>query len=272
MSAATPGIPKLDAPGKVTFPRVLLSEWTKFRSVRSTKWSLGIALFLTIAIPVFGAFVTRHNWESGQGSSDDPLGGIALVGVYLAQLVIAVLGVLVMTAEYSTGAIRSTFTAVPKRLPVLWAKLVDFAAVSLLLMLIAVFPTFFATQAILSGIPQFELSLSDPGVARVLIMAAVYVMLVGVFAVALGTIVRSTAGGIATFVVLFFITHPLVQAFPSNWRETITKYLPLEAGIQMFSRNHGSDTLSPLGGGVVLCVYCAVAIAIAALLLRRRDV
>jgi ABC-type transport system involved in multi-copper enzyme maturation permease subunit len=272
VSAVTPSVPKLEAPGKVTFSHVLLSEWTKFRSVRSTKWSLGIALFLTIAIPVLGAFVTRHNWQNGEGSSDDPLGGIALVGVYLAQLVIAVLGVLVMTAEYSTGAIRSTFSAVPKRLPVLWAKLVDYAAVSLVLMLLAVFVTYFATQAILSGIPQFELSLSDPGVARCLIMAAVYVMLVGVFAVALGTIVRSTAGGIATFVVLFFVTHPLVQVFPASLRDSIRKYLPLEAGIQMFSRDHGPDVLSPLGGGVVLCAYCAVAIAIAAVVLLRRDV
>ena len=272
MSAATPSVPKLEAPGKVTFPRVLLAEWTKFRSVRSTKWCLGIALLLTIVIPVIAASATQSSWDGEQtGGPQDAL-DLALVGVYIAQVAIAVLGILTITAEYSTGSIRSTLTAVPKRLPVLWAKLIDFAIVSIVLMVAAVLVSYFATQAIMSDIPELQVSLSAPGVARCVLLAPVYVMLVGTLAVGLGAIIRNTAGAIAAFVGIFFVTQPLIHVFPMSWQDTMQKYLPLEAGIQMFSLDQGSDLLSPLGGAAVLCAYCAVTIAIAALLLRRRDV
>ena len=271
MSAAAPTVPKLEAPGRVTFPRVLLAEWTKFRTVRSTKWSLGVATLLVLAFPLIPAFVTLHHWNHGQHVDASAL-DIALVGVQIAQLVIAVLGVLTITSEYSTGSIRSTFTAVPKRLPVLWAKLIDSALVSIGLLVPAMLVSFFETQAIVGGIPKEHVSLATSSIARCVLMAPVYVMLVGVFALALGAIVRNTAAGIASFVALFFVLPPLAHVLPGAWQTTTLKYLPLNAGEQMFSLTHGSDSLSPLGGGAVMVVYCAVAIAIAAVLLRRRDV
>ncbi len=271
MSAATPSVPKLETAGRVTFPRVLASEWTKFKSVRSTKWSLGVAILLTTAVPLIPAFATRHNWSSGDHSEHNPL-DIALVGVYIAQLAIAVLGVLVITAEYSTGSIRSTFTAVPKRLPVLWAKLVDYAVVTIAVMVPSVLISFFATQAILSDIPELQVSFGAPGVTRCLLMAPVYIMLVGIFAVALGAIIRNTAGGIAAFAGIFFVLPPLVLILPASWQNAILPYMPSEAGRQIFSLDHADHTLTPLAGGVVFAAYCAVAIAIAAVLLRRRDV
>lgn len=271
MSAATQSVPALESPGRVTFPRVLLSEWTKFRTVRSTKWSLGIATFLVVAFPLIPAFITLHHWHAHQSIDAHPL-DIALVGVQIAQLVIAVLGVLTITSEYSTGSIRSTFTAVPKRLPVLWAKLLDYALVSIGLMVPAMLVSFFVTQAIVGDIPGEHASLGTSIIARCVLMAPVYVMLVGVFALALGAIVRNTAAGIALYVALFFVLTPLIHVLPNNWQNMISKYLPLNAGESMFALTHGSDTLSPLGGGVVMLVYCAVAIVIAAVLLRRRDV
>jgi hypothetical protein len=271
VSAATPTVPKLETPGRVTFPRVLLSEWTKFRSVRSTAWTLGVGILLTIGIPVIAAFATRHHWSQGDHSGPSPL-DIALVGVNVAQLAIAVLGVLVISAEYSTGSIRSTLTAVPKRLPVLWAKLLDYAVISLALMVPAVFVSFFVTQAILSSIPELHLSLSTPGVARCVLMGAVYVMMVGIFALALGAIVRSTAGGISLFAAIFFVLPPLMLTLPQSWQNAITQYLPSEAGRQIFALDHGTHTLTPLAGGLVFAGYCALVIAIAAVLLRRRDV
>src|SRR5262249_17449154 len=124
VSAVDPAVrlPRLDVTGRLGFHRVLLSEWTKLRSVRSTKWSLVAGFPLPIAFRVIFGFVTRSHWHSMSPSdraSRQPL-DIALAGVNVAQLAIAVLGVLLISAEYSTGAIRSTFTAVPKRLPVLW--------------------------------------------------------------------------------------------------------------------------------------------------------
>lgn len=274
MSAVAPAVPKLEPTGRVTFPRVLLAEWTKFRSVRSTAWSLGAGILLTIAFPVIFAFVISAHWGQmapRERASHSPL-EVALAGVNVAQLAIAVLGVLVISAEYSTGSIRSTFTAVPKRLPVLWAKLVDYAIVSFVLMVPAVIASFFASQAILARHDILQISFSAPGVARAMIGGAIYVMLVGVFALALGAIVRNTAGGIATFSGVFFVIPPLMNLLPLSWNNAISEWLPSEAGRQIFSLDHAPNTLTPLAGGLVFAGYCAVAIALAAVLLRRRDV
>jgi ABC-type transport system involved in multi-copper enzyme maturation permease subunit len=278
MSAGTPNVqlqlPRLETKGSVTFRHVLLSEWTKFRSVRSTKWSLAVGLLLTMAFPVIAAFATRSHWGSMSPSdraSQHPL-DFALVGVDVAQLAIAVLGVLLISAEYSTGSIRSTFTAVPKRLPVLWGKVLDYAVVTIVLMVPAVLVSFFATQAIFHNIPQLQISFSHPGVARSVFGGAVYVMLVGIFALAIGAIVRNTAGGIAAFAAIFFVLPPLMNILPLSWNNAISQYLPLESGTQLFALHHAAHTLRPLTGGLVFVAYCAVALLIAAVLLVRRDV
>jgi ABC-2 type transport system permease protein len=267
-------LPRLDQTGRVAFHRVLVSEWTKLRSVRSTLWSLGVGLLLTIAFPVIFAFVTSAHWGSmspQERASRSPL-DIALAGVNVAQLAIAVLGVLLISAEYSTGSIRSTFTAVPKRLPVLWAKLLDYAIVSFVLMVPAVFVSFFASQAILARHDILQIPFTQPGVARSLIGGAIYVTLVGIFALAIGAIVRNTAGGIATFAAIFFVLPPLMFVLPQSWNNAISQYLPSEAGRQLFALDHAAHTLTPLAGGLLFAGYCAAAVAIAAVLLVRRDV
>jgi hypothetical protein len=276
MSVVAPSVrlPRLETTGRVRFDRVLLSEWTKLRSVRSTKWSLVAGFLLTIAFPVIFAFVTRSHWLSmspGERADRHPL-DIALAGVNVAQLAVAVLGVLLISAEYSTGSIRSTFTAVPKRLPVLWAKLIDYAVLSFALILPAVLVSFFASQAILANIQDLQISFTQPGVARSVIGGAVYVMLVGIFALAIGAIVRNTAGGIASFAAIFFVLPPLMFTLPTSWNNAISQYLPSEAGRQIFALDHAPHTLTPLVGGLVFVAYCAAAIVIAAVLLVRRDV
>lgn len=271
--APTARLPRLEAAGRVSFPRVVVAEWTKLRSVRSTAWSLGVAFLLTIAFPVIFSFVTRSHWGSmspNERAGRHPL-EIALAGVNVAQLAIAVLGVLVITAEYSTGSIRSTFTAVPKRLPVLWAKVLDYGVVSFLLTVPAVLASFFVSQAILANIQPLQISFTAPGVARSMIGGAIYVMLVGIFALGIGAIVRNTAGGIATFAGIFFVLPPLMNILPLSWNNAISQYLPSDAGRQLFSLHHAAHTLTPLGGGLLLAAYCTAAIAIAAVLLVRRD-
>jgi hypothetical protein len=272
--APTARLPRLDVTGRVAFHRVLLSEWTKLRSVRSTKWSLAVGFLLTIAFPVIFAFVTSSHWGTmspHERASRSPL-DIALAGVNVAQLAIAVLGVLLITAEYSTGSIRSTFTAVPKRLPVLWAKLLDYAVVSFVLIVPAVLVSFFASQAILARHHILQISFTHAGVARAVIGGAIYVMLVGIFALAVGAMVRNTAGGIATFAGIFFVLPPLMNILPLSWNNAISQYLPSDAGRQLFSLQHAAHTLTPLAGGLLFAGYCAAALAIAAVLLVRRDV
>jgi ABC-type transport system involved in multi-copper enzyme maturation permease subunit len=169
-------VPRLEEVGRVTQARVARSEWTKLHSVRSTRcWSLLAASLLTIGFPLLFATILSSRTHPEQGHRHSAL-DVALAGVNVSQLAIAVLGVLLITGEYSTGMIRSSFTAVPKRLPVLWAKLGLYAAVSFLLMVPCVVIAFFATQAILA--PHTQISFSHPGVARAVIGGAVYLTLV----------------------------------------------------------------------------------------------
>jgi len=275
MSAVTQAqqIPRLSHVGRVTQLRVAVSEWTKLRSLRSTLWSLFAAILLTILLPVLFAAITSSHWGSmsaHERADRHPL-DIALAGVNLSQLAIAVLGVLVITGEYSTGMIRASFAAVPKRLPVLWAKTAVFGLVTLLLMVGPVLIAFFASQAILSRHHILQVSFSHPRVARSVIGGAAYLMLVGIFALGIGAIVRNTAGAIATFACIFFVIPPLMNILPSSWNDAISKYLPSEAGRQLFSLTHDANSLSPGAGGLLFVGYCALTLAIAAVLLVRRD-
>ena len=272
-TVAAVDLPRLEQRGRVTQARVVLSEWTKLHSLRSTRWSLLIATVLAIGLPALFAAVTSSHWGSmspHERADRHPL-DIALAGVNLSQLAIAVLGALVITGEYSTGMIRASFAAVPKRLPVLWAKTAVFGLVTLLLMVGPVLIAFFASQAILSRHHILQVSFSHPGVARSVIGGAVYLMLVGIFALGIGSIVRNTAGGIATFAGIFFVIPPLMNILPSNWNHAISKFLPSEAGRQLFSLTHDANSFSPGAGALLFVGYCALALAIAAVLLVRRD-
>jgi hypothetical protein len=257
----------------VTQPRVVRSEWTKFITLRSTLWSLGIGMLLTLAFPIIFAAVTGSHWAHmppHERADRHPL-EIALAGVNVAQLAIAVLGVLVITGEYSTGMIRSTFLAVPKRLPVLWAKLGVYAVIAFVLTLPAVIASFYASQAILRRHHILQISISSPGVVRTLVGGALYVMGVGVFALAIGAIVRNTAGGIALFAGIFFVIPPLMNILPLSWNNAISKWLPSEAGRQLFALHRDPSRIAQWPSGALFLGYCLLAIAIAAVLLRRRD-
>jgi ABC-type transport system involved in multi-copper enzyme maturation permease subunit len=275
VSSATGAVslPRLERKGKVTQARVARSEWTKLRSLRSTRWSLLVATVLTVGLPLVFAAVLSHRWghlSPHERADRHPL-DVALAGVNVSQLAIGVLGVLVITGEYSTGMIRATFTAVPRRLPVLWAKAAVYAVVSFLLMLPAVVIAFFASQAILSRHHILQISFSHAGVARSVIGGALYLTLIGAFALALGAIVRNTAGGIVTFAAIMFVIPPLMTLLPTSWNNAISQYLPSNAGRSIFSLTPGDHRLAPWPGLALFCGYIVVAMAIAAVMLVRRD-
>ena len=275
MSATTAisSLPRLQHTGKVTQARVVLSEWTKLRSVRSTRWSLLVAVLFTIGLPALFAAVTSSHWGSmspHEQADRHPL-DIALAGVNLSQLAIGVLGVLVITGEDSTGMIRASMTAVPKRLPVLWAKVAVYAFVSFALMLPSVLIAFAVSQAILSKHNILQISFSAHGVARSVIGGALYLMVIGVFTLGLGAITRSTAGGISTFAGIMFVIPPLMNVLPASWNHAISPYLPSSAGRAVFALTHGSDSLAPWPGFALFCGYAILTLAIAAVLLLRRD-
>jgi ABC-type transport system involved in multi-copper enzyme maturation permease subunit len=272
-SGAVGSLPRLAHTGRVTQARVVLSELTKLRSVRSTRWSLGVAVLLTIGLPSLFAVVTSSHWGSmgPQERADRHPLEIALAGVDLSQLAIGVLGVLVITGEYSTGMIRASMTAVPRRLPVLWAKVGVYAAVSFALMLPSVLAAYLASQAILSRHHLLQTSLSAPGVLRAVVGGALYLTVVGAFTLGLGAILRNTAGATAAFAGIMFVIPPLLFVLPSSWNDAISPYLPSSAGRAVFSLTHGSDSLAPWPGFAIFCGYAAATLAVAAVLLRRRD-
>jgi hypothetical protein len=265
-------IPGSDFRGRVTQTRVMLSEWTKLRSVRSTRWSLFVAMLLTIGFPILASSVISSHWGSRSPAERAHFNALdpALVGSQIAQLAIGVLGVLVITAEYSTGMIRASFTAVPKRLPVLWAKAVVFAAVTFVLMLPSVLIAFFSSQSILSA-HHVNLAWSHPGVARAVIGAALYLTVIAVLTLGLGTIIRNTAGGIAAFAAVFFVVPPLLNVLPTSWNDAITPYLPSNAGRAILSITHDPHSLAPWTGFGLFAAYALATLAVAAVLLVRRD-
>jgi ABC-2 type transport system permease protein len=264
--------------GRVTQARVALSEWTKLRTLRSTRYALLAGVAMTIGFAIIPALVNANRWSSM--SFIDKAGfrplETSLIGVTVAQLAIGVLGVMLISGEYSTGMIRSTFAAVPKRLPVLWGKAGVFALVTFVLALPSTLIAFFAAQAILKGHSfnghDIALSFSDPGVSRAVIGGALYLTLIGLFGLGLGAILRSTAGGISAFAGILFVIPPLMNVLPASWNDAISPYLPSNAGQAIMQSGSPAHTLAPWTGLGVFAAYTAVLVAIAAIQLRRRDV
>jgi hypothetical protein len=232
-----------------------------------------ITVVLTIGLPLLFAVIVGSHWahmRPRERANRHPL-DVALAGVNLSQLAVGVLGVLVITGEYSTGMIRATLGAVPKRLPVLWAKVGVFALVSFALALPSVLIAFFGSQAILDEHHILQISFSHSGVARAVIGGALYLTLIGIFALGLGAITRNTAGGIAVFAGIMFVIPPLMNILPTNWNDAISEYLPSSAGRDVFSLTHGAHDLAPGPGLALFLGYTALVIAISAALLVRRD-
>lgn len=258
----------------VTGRRVLRSESTKLWSLRSTWITLGLGLLFLVAFGIIAALRYRSSINSGRqldpDFADATALSLSLFGVALSQLALGVLGVLVSAGEYSTGQIRSTLAAVPRRLPVLWSKAAVYGVVALGIAGVGAFVTFLIDSGILSGSPA-ALTISSSGVVRSLLGATVYLGLVGVIGVALGAMLRSVAGAISALVGALMILPGLVSLLPISWRHTIQQYLPSEAGQSMYSLHQAPHTLSPGFGLLVFAGWTALALAGAAWRLSRRD-
>jgi ABC-2 type transport system permease protein len=260
-------------PGRVTQRRVARSEWTKLWSLRSTRWSLASAMVAMIGLAAGISAVQMNRWTSLEPQDRAVYDAIdtGVGGYHLALLAIGVLGVLVISGEYSTGMIRSSLMAAPSRLPVLWAKLGVFAAVTFVLMLVATFVAFFVAQAIVAG-HHLDHGLGDPHALRAVVGTALFLTVVGALGVGLGALVRNTAGGIAALVGLLFVLPGITALLPRATGDAISPYLPLNAGFTVATSTfEDPNHLSTWGGFAVFCAYAAVVIALAAVQLVRRD-
>jgi hypothetical protein len=196
---------------------------------------------------------------------------LALFGVPFAMIALGVLGVLTASGEYTTGLIRSTLAAVPTRLPVLWAKAAVYGALAFLVGTVGAFAAFLIASGVLSD-TSIAMGISDTGVVRSLLGVGAYLGLVGMAGVALGALLRSTAGGISALVGTFMLVPGLMSLLPESWQEGITRYLPSNAGESIFALQHDAGTLSAGAGLLVLAGWTALALGGAAYRMRRSDV
>jgi ABC-type transport system involved in multi-copper enzyme maturation permease subunit len=260
-------------PLKVTQARVMRSEWMKFRSLRSTLYTLLAAVALTIGIGALFSGVTAsqyHTFSAADKATFSPI-STSLTGISFAVVAFGVLGVLLMSGEYSTGMIRSSLTAVPRRLPVLWGKLAVFAGAIFSVSLVTSFISFFVGQALLSS-HHLSVAITAPDALRSVIGAALYVTVAGMIGVALGGLLRNTAAGISTFAAAFFVIPPLTGLLPASVSDHLSQYLPSNAGEALWGGTRGvTNVLSPWTGFAVLCGYAVILIAGAAWRLRRAD-
>ncbi|MFI6059996.1 ABC transporter permease [Streptomyces sp. NPDC051286] len=255
-------------PGKVTLRRVLKSEWIKLRTVHSTSITLLTAVVAMVGLGMLVSHLRAGHLDARELAHFN--GAEVSLGMYRpAQLAIGVLGVMVFTGEYSTGMIHATLTAVPRRLPMLVAKAAVFTGVVLVLMTAAAFTAFFGGQAVLSS-AHLDTHLSAPGVTRVVFGTALYLTVVGLFGVALGAIIRSSAGAIATLVGILLVLPGLGALLPADWAQHIDPYLPSNAGQAVLSVVP-DPAMAPWTGLSLFAGYAAALLGLAAWLLKRRD-
>jgi ABC-2 type transport system permease protein len=264
----------LDLPrsaGRVTFAGALRSEFTKIRSVRSTYWAL-LAMFVVVV--GFGALASWGAASHGpHGPFFDPARQ-SLAGLYIGQLIIGVLGVLVISSEYSTGMIRTTLTTNPHRGMMIAAKGVVFTAVAFVTSLITSFTAFFVGQALMSS-HHMSTTLGSPNVLRAVIGGALFLTACGVLAFGLGLLIRHSAGGIGAMVAVLFVVTILINFLPQSWQNDVDKWIPALAGGQLWmavAQPPGSTPMfGPWPSFAVLCGYAAIAVAAGMILFRKRD-
>jgi hypothetical protein len=257
----------------VRFSGILGSEWTKLTTVRSTVWTLLATAVVGIGLGAIVTSAQASRWATRSLAAQvafDPTRS-SLAGLLFAQLAIGVLGILIMSAEYSTGTIRATFAAVPRRPLVLGAKVAVFGTVTLVVGEIVSFVAFFIGQRILSGKAPTA-TLSDPGVLRAVSSGGLYLLALGLLALGLATIIRVTAAAISTFVGLLFILPIIADVLPSSFTSDIGRFLPANIGTVMMSAHyHGTDPLGPWTSFGLLCAYAALTLLVGGVLLVRRD-
>ena len=256
----------LPHPYRVTPSRVLRSEWHKLRTLRSSWFTLGLAAVFVLGVGI----LMGTTYTSDGGDSDVDTVILVLYGSPLASLCMAVLGILVTAGEYSSGLIRASLTAVPRRLPVLWAKAAVFAA--------TVFTTMFATALVTFVVAQFFLDdtdqaayLTDPGVLRAVAGNAAGTTFLGLIALGLGALLRSVPGAIGAFIGGVMVLPEVLNAVPYDAVETAIRYFPTQASGVLGSATPLPDAASPGPALLALVLWASATLVAAAALLRRRD-
>ncbi|MCT4356997.1 ABC transporter permease [Streptomyces sp. Je 1-79] len=254
-------------PYRVTPSRVLRSEWHKLWTVRST-W---ITVLTSVAFLLGVGILMGATYTSDGGDSDVDTVVLTLYGSQLGGICLAVLGILVTAGEYSTGMIRASMTAVPRRLPVLWAKATVFTAAVFTVSFVAALVTFLTAQLFLSDTDQAA-SLADDGVLAAVVGNAAGVTLLSLVALGLGAALRSVPGGLGAFIGGVLILPEVLGMLPYDAVDTAIRYFPTQAAGALGSADPMPGAASPGGALLALCLWAAAALVVPGILLKRRDV
>jgi ABC-2 type transport system permease protein len=259
--------------GRYSFTDLVRSEWTKIRTVRSTMWTIGVTIVLGIGIGALVTALTRAHWSSMSLPSRqgfDPTAN-SLIGLLFAQFSVGVLGVLVMSAEYTTGTIRATFSAAPNRTRVFTAKIVVFGVLAFVVAELTSFIAFFLGQFLLSA-PATHATLSSPGALRAVFGGGLFVCLLGLIALGLGTIIRHTAGAISAFVAILLVVPIIIHVLPQQISNDLQKFMPDQIASAIVTTNGTvSQAFSPWVGMLVMVIYAVVLLVIGTSMLESRD-
>jgi hypothetical protein len=249
--------------------RALLAEWIKLRSLRSTWYTLGCLFFVGLGITALSSNAAREAYADAGGAWDPT--AHSLTTYIVAQLIVGVLGILVVTSEFATGLIRTTLTATPRRHRVLAAKVVLAAAVAVVAGQALMFGAFLIGQPLLGrqGVPNA--GLGDPGVLRAVLAGGLYLALIALLSVGLGTIMRATAGALATLVGIVFLVPALAGIFPS-WMGGLFDFWPTLGGSAALATVPDPDFPHPWWNLAGMAVGVVAVVAAAFVVLRRRDV
>jgi ABC-type transport system involved in multi-copper enzyme maturation permease subunit len=279
-SGQLPGDGTSTGPGP-SFPRVLNSEFIKFRTLLSTLILLACTVLVVVG---FGALSAWGTGQFSQQALNDPQAaarlaargsdiavGVPTSGIAFAQLILGSLGVLLMSSEFSTGMARSTFAAVPKRTPAFVAKLLVVMVTAFIVTTVSVYIAGLVSVPILDNY-DLKLDPASPQSVKMLLINSAYVAAVAAIGMALGTLLRNSAGGIMTLVGLFFVAPIAFQLIPGDFFVQTRKYLPGNTVEPMTAAQHIPDTLEAWQAALVLGAWVVIPVVLAAVVLKKRDV
>jgi ABC-2 type transport system permease protein len=251
-----------------TINRHLKGEWTKLRTLPST-WRTAaltgvLAIGFTAAVDL--SQLSRHSMTAQQYQSFDATSA-SLFGVIIVATLLGALAVRTVTAEYSSGMIRTTFTAMPARRTVLLAKAATVASFVFPIALLVEVAGFELGQRIFTG-DHLQVALSHPGVPRAIAFGAVAASLVSIIGVALGGLIRHTAAATTTLTLIIVGDVILGQLLPAGLRQ----YLPGTAIQAAITVHRSSGLLTPNAAITALGAYAAIALAAARIRVAHRDV
>jgi len=258
--------------GRAGLMGTLRSEFTKIRSVRSTYWTMLVLFVVCVGLGALITSLTAAHWSQTSPADRATFDAArnSLLGLYFGQFVIVVLGALTVTAEYSTGMIRTSLTAMPRRGIFYLAKALIFTVLALVIGEITSFIAFFLGQALLSS-KHIETTLGAPNVLRAVVGGGLFIAVCGLFALGIGAIVRHTAAAISTAIGLLFVLPIIVNFLPTSWTNDIMRWLPSEGGLAIWNPRQQAHEFSSWPEFGIFCAYTTALLIAGFILFRKRD-